>query len=212
MKVLICLFFLLASNVSVVIGQVDKKRVYEISVISHPQKVELIEFENGQFTGTVVTEITKGKRRTGFFNRIWRKLWNSSNKEITDISPIESKIVKELMTELQKNGIESIENCIDDEECSNYGFLDSGSVYFKIISPEVTREYEFDEIYPLHENNKEETKLRIEAQKLITILYKYVDLEQEFSNLFKRLPRGHYHWYQASGHAIVTIRNRKRVK
>jgi hypothetical protein len=205
------LFFFLIST-SLTFSQENKKRVYEISVINQPQTIELIEYENGQYSGNVNTEITKGKWRTGWVNRAWRNIWNIKDKEIVDKSSIDQAVVKELMTELKENGIETIKKCSDDEECNKHMFLDSGTVGFKIKTSETKREYGFEEIYPLNENNKEEIDLRFKAQNLITILYKHVDLKQRFSELFKRLPRGYYNWYQASGHSIVTIKNRKRKK
>jgi hypothetical protein len=120
--------------------------------------------------------------------------------------------VKELMTELKENGIETVKKSSDDEECKKHMFLDSGTVGFKIKTSETEREYGFEEIYPLKDKNKEKIDLRFKSKNLITILYKHVDLKQRFSDLFIRLPRGYYNWYQASGHSIVEIKNRKRKK
>lgn len=208
----ICILFLFLTSISLSFSQENEKRVYEISVINKPQTIELVEYENGQYSGNVITEITKGKWRTGWLNRTWRKIWNIKDKEIVDKNPIDQTVVKELMTELKENGIETIKKCSDDEDCKKHMFLDSGTVRFKIKTSKTEREYGFEEIYPLKENNKEKIDLRFKAQNLITILYKHVDLKQRFSDLFKRLPRGYYNWYQASGHSIVEIKNRKRKK
>ena len=210
-KTFYILFFLLI-NISLLFAQENQKRSYEIWVINQPQKVELIEYENGKYTGNVITEITKGKCRTGWLNRTWRNIWNIKDKEIVDKDPIDETVVKELMTELKENEIETIKKCSEDEECNKYMFLDSGAVGFKIKTSETEREFGFEEIYPLNENNKEKIDLRFKAQNLITILYKYVDLKQRFSELFQRIPRGYYNWYQASGNSIMTIKNRKRKK
>ena len=210
-KTFYILFFLLI-NISLLFAQENQKRSYEIWVINQPQKVELIEYENGKYTGNVITEITKGKWRTGWLNRTWRNIWNIKDKEIVDKDPIDETVVKELMTELKENEIETIKKCSEDEECNKYMFLDSGAVGFKIKTSETEREFGFEEIYPLNENNKEKIDLRFKAQNLITILYKYVDLKQRFSELFQRIPRGYYNWYQASGNSIMTIKNRKRKK
>lgn len=206
------ILFLFLISTSLAFSQKNEKRVYEISIINQPQVIELIENENGQYSGNVITEITKGKWRTGWLNRTWRNIWNIKDKEIVDQSSIDQAVVKDLMTELKENGIETIKKCSDDEECNKYMFLDSGTVSFKIKTSETEREYGFEEIYPLNENNKEKIDLRFKAQNLITILYKHVDLKERFSELFKRLPRGYYNWYQPSGHSIVTIKNRKRNK
>jgi len=208
----IFILFLYLISISLAFSQEDEKRVYEIFVINQPQTIELIEYENGKYSGNVITEITKGKWRTGWLNRTWRNIWNIKDKEIVDKNSIDRTVVQELMAELKENGIETIKKCSDDEECNKYMFLDSGTVGFKIKTSEIEREYGFEEIYPLNEKNKEKIDLRFKAQNLITIIYKHIDLKQRFSNLFKRLPRGYYNWYQASGHSIVTKKNRKRKK
>ncbi len=206
------LILLLTVNTSLSFGQISNKRVYEISVINHPQRIELIESKNGQYTGNLITKVSKGKWRTGWLNRTWKNIWNIDPKEIIDKSLITETVVKKLMTELEENGIETIKKCSDDEKCNQNIYLDSGNVGFKIKTPSIEREYGFEEIYPLSENNKEQIELRIKAQYLITILYKHIDLTQEFSDLFKRLPNGYYHWYKPSGHSILTIKNRKKKK
>jgi len=210
MKKTFYILLVLLIKISLLFGQENKKRTYEISVLNLPQKIELIEYENGQYSGNVITEVSKGKYRTGWLSRAWRNIWNIKNKEIIDKNPIDEKIVKELMAALKENNIETIKNCNEDEECSKYGFLDSGSILFNIKSKKIEREYWFQEIYPLKENNKEKDELRFKAQKLLTIIYDHIDLKREFSEMFKRLPRGYYNWYKASGHSFITITNRKR--
>ena len=205
------ILFLFLINISLTFGQETKKRVYEISVINQPQTVELIEYKNGDYAGNVITEITKGKWRVGWINRTWKNIWNIETKDIIDKNPIDRTVVKKLMAELKESGIETIEKCCDDEECNKHMYLDSGTIGFKVKTADTVREYGFEEIYPLNEKNKEKIELRFKAQNLITILYKYIDLKQNFSDLFKRLPRGYYNWYQASGHLIVTLKNKKRV-
>jgi DNA-binding HxlR family transcriptional regulator len=208
MKKNIYILFIFFANLT--FSQESEKRIYEISVINRPQTIELIEYENGKYDGNVVTEITKGKLRTNWLNRTWRNLWKIESEEIIDKNPINEKVVEKLMNELKENGIETIKKCSEVEKCNNLMYLDGGTVGFKVKTQKINRKYEFGEIYPLSEKNKEKIELRFEAQNLITILYKQIDLNQKFSNLFKRLPRGYYHWYQASGHSIVTIKNRKR--
>lgn len=184
------------------------KVVYEISLLSRPQKVILKEYQNEKFVGLIITEITKGTGNPNFLQRLWKDLWKLENEELVLQSKIDNTIVKELVLKLKKEGIETIEDCLNDEECSKTGFLDGGSVTFKVKTDEIDRLVGFEEIYPLTENNKEKNQLRLKAQKLLTILYNDIDLNKEFSDLFKELPKGKYHWYQASGHGIVTINNR----
>ena len=187
-------------------------RSYKISLIERPQSIELFEYKNGHYSGNIITEITQGKWEYGWLKKVWRNLWNIKDKEITDKNPIEEHDVKKLMFSLKKNGIETLKRCSEDKECNKSMFLDGGSISFEIKTSETEKKISFEEIYPLNGNNKEKIKLRFKAQNLITIIYKQVDFEESFANLFKRLPRGYYNWYQASGHSIVTIKNRKRKK
>ncbi|BCY28918.1 hypothetical protein [Flavobacterium okayamense] len=184
------------------------KAVYEISLISRPQKLILNEYEYEKFEGLIITEITKGTGNPNFLQRFWKKIWKIDNEELVLHSKINNNTTKELILKLREEGIETLEDCLNDEECSKIGFLDGGTVTFKVKIDEIDRLVGFEEIYPLTENNKEKNQLRFKAQKLLTILYNDIDLNKEFLNLFKELPKRKYHWYQASGSNIVTITNR----
>lgn len=206
MKKILVIIFILFSFFS--FSQKNTRVVYEISLLDRPQKVILKEYENEEFEGLIITEITKGTGNLNFLQRLWKDLWKSKNTELVLQSKIDNTTVKELVLKLKKEGIETIEDCLNDEECSKIGFLDGGLVTFKVKTDKIDRLVGFEEIYPLTENNKEKNELRFKAQKLLTILYNDIDLNKEFSDLFKELPKGKYHWYQASGHGIVTINNR----
>lgn len=183
------------------------KAVYEISLISRPQKLILNEYEYEKFEGLIITEITKGTGNPNFLQRFWKKIWKINNEELVLQSKIDNNITKELILKLREEGIETLEDCLNDEDCSKIGFLDGGSVTFKVKTDKIDRLVGFEEIYPLTENNKEKNQLRFKAQKLLSILYNDIDLNKEFLNLFKEIPKGKYHWYQASGSNIVTITN-----
>lgn len=167
---------------------------YEISLIEYPQRIELVEYADGRFSGNLITEMTREQRGEG-------------SKEIVDKALIEESLVKNLMFELRTNGIESIRSCDEHEECNKLQFLDGSVVVFKINTPYVKREYQFGEIYPMKDGNQEQDDLRFQAQKLISIIYDQIEPKQQFSEVFKRLPKGEYSYYQASGNAIVTILN-----
>jgi len=209
---LLLIFIVFSQNINSQNNSDSLVRSYKISLIERPQSIELFEYENGHYSGNIITEITQGKWEYGWLKKTWRNLWNIKDKEITDKNPIDEHAVKELMFSLKKNGIETIKKCSEDKECNKSMFLDSGSISFEIKTSETEKKASFEEIYPLNGNNKEKFKLRFKAQNLITIIYKHVDFKQNFADLFKRLPRGYYNWYQASGHSIVTIKNRKRKK
>ena len=192
-------------------SQKNEKRLYKISVINQPQTIELIEYKNGNYSGNVITEITKGKWKRDWLNRAWRNICNIKDKEIVEKSSIDQAVVKELMTELEENGIEKIKKCSDDEKCDKVRFLDGKIVRFNIRTNGIDREYVFQEIYPLNEKNKDPIELRLKVQNLISIIYKHIDLKQNLSNFFKHLPKGYYHWYQSGGH-IITRKNKKHRK
>ena len=133
-------------------------RTYDISLFEYPQRIELVEYADGRFSGNLITEMTREQRGEG-------------SEEIVDKALIEESLVKNLMFELRNNGIETIRNCDKDEECNKLQFLDGGVVVFKINTPYVKREYQFGEIYPMKDGNQEQDDLRFQAQKLISIIY-----------------------------------------
>ena len=206
MKKILVLIIILFSFFS--FSQEVPKVVYEISLLDIPQKLILNEYENEKFEGLIITEITKGTGNPNFLQRFWKKIWKINNEELVLQSKIDNNITKELILKLREEGIETLEDCLNDEDCSKIGFLDGGSVTFKVKTDKIDRLVGFEEIYPLTENNKEKNQLRFKAQKLLSILYNDIDLNKEFLNLFKEIPKGKYHWYKASGSNIVTITNR----
>lgn len=190
-------------------GQEIPNTIYEISVINNPQKIVLKEYENEKFEGLIITEIIKGTGSPNFLQRLWKDLWKLDNEELVLQSKIDNVIVKELVLKLKKEGIKTLQDCSNNIECNKIRFLDGGMVTFKVKTDKIDRLIGFEEIYPLTENNKEKNQLRFKAQILLTILYNDIDLHKEFSNLFKELPKGKYHWFQPSGSNIVTITNRR---
>ena len=145
---------------------VKQIRIYEISVCGKPQKIELIEFKNGKFEGSVKTTFTKRKNNLSESENI------NTQKQTNFIhsTNLDEKIVKTLMFELKENHIENIQICNNpfDPNCENESTttLDGDYITFKIKTPNVEKSYQLDEIYPIKENKIESSEKRKQVQKL----------------------------------------------
>ena len=199
-------FFLFANKT--LIHCQNNSTSYKISVMEFPQTIELYKKSNGQYYGHIETKLSKGMSRRGWAYKTWRKIWNIKDQIIRDIRPIDSLTVKKLMIELKENGIDCLTFCKEDEDSYNKGFLDSGYTSFTIEIDGVEKNFSFEEIYPIKGLNLEKGKLRLKVQKLMTVLYNYLDLENEFSTYINRLPRGNYTWFEGSGNKFVTIKKK----
>jgi hypothetical protein len=192
--------------------KIDTLEVYQISFTEKPQTIKLVKYSNGEYSGNIKTKLRKGKSywSSSWFGKAWKNIWDIDSKVITDNLPIDKIIAKNLITELKNNGVETIIDCNQVEECKNYQFLDGNSIGFEIETKEIKRDYYFYEIHPLKDNNLEKIELRKQAQKLVSILYKHIDLDKEFSNTFKRIPKGPYHYSYGAG--IVSLSNKRHKK
>jgi hypothetical protein len=185
-------------------------KYYKINYGNLPQSIELIENDNSKFKGSINTVIKKGSWHISWLTRTWRNLWEIEPKEITIVNPLDEELVKNLMFQLEKDGIETIKNCKDDIDCNNIGFLDGSSTSFKIKTGKIDRDYYFDEIYPISKDNIESNEIRKQAQNMITTLDKYINQKENFSNVIKQLPSGKYYYF--SGISICQINHSKKKK
>ena len=188
----------------------SQSRYYKINYGDLPQSIELAENDNGKFNGTVNTELDKGNWDITWLNRTCRKLWKIETKKKSIVDPINDELVKNLMNQLEKDGIETIKNCTDDVDCNNIGFLDGSSTFFKIKTIKNDREYYFSAIHPISKENIETNEIRKQAQNIITTLDKFIIQKESFSNAIKQLPRGKYYYF--SGISICRININKKRK
>jgi hypothetical protein len=202
-KLFLFLFFISFTSFSQI-------RYYKINYGDLPQSIELIENDNGKFKGSINTELDKGNWDITWLNRTWRKVWKIQAKKKSIIDPIDEELVKNLMYQLEKDGIETIKNCEDDIDCNNIGFLDGSSTSFKIKTKKNERKYYFSEIYPILKDNRETNEIRKQAQNIITTLDRFISQKESFSKAIKQLPRGKYYYF--SGISICRINTNKTRK
>ncbi len=209
MKWTILIFGLIFYNFSPLFGQHkvadSSQRVYQFSVSQYPQRVTLTEYPDQTYSGLITTQFYKGKYgHTRFLNRLWKNVWQIRSKKIVDSLDIDPAIVEKLMAQLQNQGVETIKNCADDEECKTKGFLDGGGVSFQITTKTVKRSYSFEEIHPSKPDNVEQTNLRRQAQLLVSTIHKEIDFKASFFTSTKRLAKGHY-YYGGNGNYFATF-------
>jgi hypothetical protein len=202
-KLFLFLFFISFTSFSQI-------RYYKINYGDLPQSIELIENDNGKFKGSITTELDKGNWDITWLNRTWRKLWKIKTKKKSIIDTLNEELVKNLMYQLEKDGIETIKNCRDDIDCNNIGFLDGSSTSFKIKTKKNDREYYFSEIYPILKDNRETNEIRKQAQNIVTTLDRFISQKESFSKAIKQLPRGKYYYF--SGISICRINTNKKRK
>lgn len=210
MKVVILIFFSFMLCLSTLKGQSKNSseiyRVYDISIINYPQKINLIEYKNGDFSGLITIKYYAGRfTNNGFFKRIWKNTWNiKPNKAIIDSAEINSELVEKLMLKLQLEGIENIKDDADDKV---FVFLDGKTVNFQITIDSLLKFHSFYEIYPLSSNKVEKTILRVQAQKLVTTIHDLLNLESQFKQSKERLQKGYY--FYTDRYSFIEFYNNK---
>jgi hypothetical protein len=160
-----------------------KSKIYEISICGKPQTVFLGEYENEVFTGYIETIVTKEDE----FSR------KNIEEKIINKNYLSSQVVKELITELRAEGIDSLIDCNEDENCRNQSFLDGDSVYFVIADQYSNKNLSYQSVYPESQSLKnEETELRRKVQVLLTIIDKKLNLKNQFQIFIKSLGKAIY--------------------
>ena len=155
-------------------------RIYQVQVEDY-QNVELIEFKNGVFNGTLT-----------------QLVWKTNRKEIRKDSIVQkitipNSTVKKLISELNSNGFETLKDCNEVENCISG--LDGTTTFFKAIKDGEINNASYWELESDYYYNQNKVKLPaevIKARKLISIINKEFDLKEQFQNFLNRLPNGRY--------------------
>jgi hypothetical protein len=155
-------------------------RIYQVQVEDY-QNVELIEFKNGVFNGTLT-----------------QLVWKTNRKEIRKDSIVQKIIipnstVKKLISELNSNRFETLKDCNEVENCISG--LDGTTTFFKAIKDGEINNASYWELESDYYYNQNKVKLPaevIKARKLISIINKEFDLKEQFQNFLNRLPNGRY--------------------
>jgi hypothetical protein len=182
--------FLYASNHKIKDNfAVNKKRIYKVDMCDLPLKIELIENSNGSFEGEIIMTLDK--------------VTKSGDKEITKKLSIDSKIVEKLMLETEKIGIEKIKDCNENKDCVEG--LDGSYTTFAIKNQKLEREYSFWELIPNTNTDKVVPVNRKQAQEILNLLDKHLNLDKSFSLMLKLLPKGEYSYYYGATNAIASF-------
>src|SRR5690554_1799159 len=155
-------------------------RIYRIQIEDY-QNVELIDFKNGEYNGTLTHSVwttnRKGIRKDSIIQKI----------------AIPNSMAEKLISELNNNGFENLKDCNEVENCISG--LDGTTTFFKTIKDEEINSASYWELESDYYYNQNKVKLPaevIKARKLISIINKEFDLKEQFQNFLNRLPNGRY--------------------
>jgi hypothetical protein len=155
-------------------------RIYRIQIEDY-QNLELIDFKNGEYNGTLThfvwTTNRKGIKKDSIIQKI----------------AISNYIAEKLISELNNNGFENLKDCNEVENCI-IG-LDGTTTFFKTIKDGDINSVSYWELESDYYYNQNKVKLPaevIKARKLISIINVEFDLKKQFQNFLDRLPNGRY--------------------
>ena len=155
-------------------------RIYHIQIEDY-QNVELIDFKNGEYNGTLTHSVwttnRKGIRKDSIIQKI----------------AIPNSMAEKLISELNNNGFENLKDCNKVENCISG--LDGTTTFFKTIKDGEINSASYWELESDYYYNQNKVKLPaevIKARKLISIINKEFDLKEQFQNFLNRLPNGSY--------------------
>lgn len=155
-------------------------QIYRIQVEDY-QIVELIEFKNDVFKGTLTHLVWKTNRK------------EIRNDSIVQKIAIPNSTVKKLISELKENGFEKLKDCNEVENCISG--LDGTTTSFKAIKSGKMNSASYWELESDYYYKQNKVKLPaevIKVRKLISIINKEFDLKEQFQNFLNRLPNGRY--------------------
>ena len=134
------------------------ERIYRVQVENY-QNVEMIEFKNGEFKGTLTHLVWKTNRREIRKDSIVQKI------------TIPNSIVEKLISELNNDGFENLKDCNEVENCISG--LDGTTTFFKAIKDGEINTASYWELESDYYYNQNKVKLPaevIKARKLISII------------------------------------------
>ncbi|WP_318312069.1 hypothetical protein [Flagellimonas crocea] len=156
------------------------EKIYRIKV-SNYQLVELIEYKNGEFLGSLNHKVYQINRKE------WVK--DSLIQKIT----ISDRMAKSIVYKLNKNGFENLKDCDEIENCITG--LDGTTIAFQTIKNEyenIAYFWQLTSDFYYKQNKIELPSEVLKARKLFAILNEYFDLNDQFQNFLNRLPNGRY--------------------
>ena len=161
---------------------IKHERIYRIG-FSSIHTVELIESKNGEYIGHLINVLTRYKRK--------------KTKDYVQRIRIPESTVLQLMKDLQKLEIETLEECKNvlstDYDCVST--LDGDETRFEVFTQNIIREYSFEGLYPgAKESDSFPKKQRI-GQRMLNLINTKFDLKKTLHQYMKHLPSGTYGYY-----------------
>ena len=153
------------------------KRIYRIQVSDY-QILELTEFKNDHFNGSLINTVWKVKGK------------NYQAKLITQKIEILNLTVEKLIADLQKNDFENIPDCKDVKDCIQG--LDGTTISFCVLKNGTERNYSYwepESDYYYKDNIIPEI---IKVRKIIKSINSEINLWGNFTTFRDVLPKGKY--------------------
>lgn len=192
MKKSVAIFILLVMCQGLLLGQTEILRSYEISEFDFPQKLVLIEYENGNYEGYFFTKISRTHE--------------GKKEEITDKYDLVGLNVRDLMKDLKEGGIEEWKNCDQTANCGTIYFLKSRFFSFKIHTNNFKKQG-YQEVINVDSDFMD--RLWSKGHSIIRIIEKYVNFYTEFQEVFRRLPKGTYEWLSIKESSIGILNSKE---
>ncbi|MDO6494931.1 MULTISPECIES: hypothetical protein [unclassified Cellulophaga] len=156
------------------------KNIYRIEVDNY-QLVELIEFKNGEFKGSLNHKVFKLNRKEKIKDSVFNKI------------TIPSKMVQSLRFNLNIGGFENLKDCNEIENCISG--LDGTTILFQTVKKDFENNayyWELTSDYYYKQNDVELPNEVVKARRLLSKINEQFDLNKQFQNFLNRLPNGRY--------------------
>ncbi|MGL2963112.1 hypothetical protein ACSVH2_04740 [Flavobacterium sp. RSB2_4_14] len=178
------------SNDTIIFDNNIHKKVYQIKVAYSRLSVDLIEFNNGEYKGTVNINFDTQ------INGKWEKFVGKID--------LESIIVEKLISKFYDIGIESIEDCIKNNDCAF--ILDGDDTKIEIYTNYLQKSVSFNSVTPKEKIIKNTALNRRQCIKIVRFLDKKINLEQKYIQMMSRLPKGKYSYFESISLATFNIK------
>jgi len=145
-------------------------RIYEIGVEEY-QMVQLVEFQSGEFEGTLTNSVWTTNRKKDIIKRIIQTI------------KIPESIVTLLMKELKLNDFENI------PDSDNYMQLDGRTTFFTVKTDKVDRTYSYWELESDYYYRERPIPIGVrKSRKILDLINARFDLKKQYENFISRLP------------------------
>ncbi len=154
--------------------------IFQIDIVNY-QMVQLIEYQNGEFQGSLSHSVWKTNRK------------EEQKEKITQKIKTPNVTVEKLIRELRTGGIENLKDCEEVEGCI-IG-LDGTTISFSIHKNGINKSASYWELksdYYYKTNSVKIPSEVHEARKLFSIVDNKIDFKKQFENFITKLPIGKY--------------------